>query len=115
MLYAVHWKVDVRPVLAVVGVAVHVDFVSLVIRARRVVHEHYITVLQVLSHVFLVKTERRVSARVNLLACAVGARPLKLRWRFAEEHGKHVVNRTEHFRLAFLYVGFLGFVSHGLT
>ena len=48
-------KVDVCPVLAVIGMAVKVDLIALVIVARGIVHQHDIVVLQIFAHEFLIE------------------------------------------------------------
>ncbi len=89
-------KVHIEPVLAVINVAVIVDFIHLSILPARVVHHHNIPPVQVLAHIFLIEGFRGVFLRGDNLSLAVAAGPFELCRRLAEAEGKDAVDLPEH-------------------
>ena len=87
-------KVYVRPVLAIVSVAVVIDLIQLIIIAARIVHQHDIVVFQIVPDIFLEEGLRRIFLRLYRIPFSVFASPREFRRRLSQVQYEHTVNRT---------------------
>ena len=101
LLDLVHRQIDVRPVVAVVGVAIEIDGVGFVIGARGVVHEHDVA-REVATHEAIVERARGVALGAHGLAVLVAQRPGEFCRGRAEAGGEDAVDGRELARLALL-------------
>ena len=103
LLDVVHRKIDVFPVVAVVGMAVVFHLIGLVVRTARVVHRHDERAVDRTAHRGLVELQRGVFPRcANGLALLVGKGEGELLHGLAEGDGEDVVDGAEHLYLALL-------------
>ena len=105
LLDFVNREVQVDPVLAVIDVTVVVDLIDLVVLAARVVHDHDVVVLEVLTDVLVIEGLRGVFLRGDHVALGVGPGPGELLRRFAEAEDEDAVDFLELLHLHGLEFG----------
>ena len=88
--------------------AVVVYFITFVVLAAGVVHQHYVVVDQLFVTVFLQERKRGVSSGFYGLAFGVVLRPCEFCGRYTQVQDKHAVDGTQHFCFCFLHGGRLG-------
>ena len=99
-------KVHIEPIVSVIRMAVVVDFIHLVVRPRRVVHQHDIIGIQVLSAAhFLVETLRGIGLGLFRVFPVHFRCPCEGSRGFAVGIDQHAVNRFHQFH--FLLFQFL--------
>ncbi len=109
LLDAFDGQVQIHPVLAVVHVAVVLDFIDLVIRYGRVVHYHDVIVLQVFADKLLIEGLGRIGFLAHELPFGVVAGPGELCGRNAQAQDQHAVDFSQHLHFQGLYVLGFGF------
>ena len=104
-------QIDVQPIVSVVSVTVIINFIYLVERTRRVVHQHDVIGVQVFSAAyFLVETLGRVSLGLLGIFPVDFRCPSKRSRRLSVGIDQHTVNRFHHVHLLlfqFLFGGAL--------
>ena len=95
--------------------AVVVYFITFVVFAAGIVHEHDVVVNQLFVTVFLQERKRGVGGGFYRLAFDIILRPGKFCGRYAQVQDKHTVNGAQHFHFSVLYSGRFGFFRGHVT
>ena len=80
LLDLIHGEVDVRPVLTIVSVAVIFDLIDLVVRTRRIIHQHHKLPTEVSTYKALVEGLRCIGLCRDGLALLITKRIREGRW-----------------------------------
>ena len=89
-------QVHVGPVVAVIDVAVVVDLVELVILPARIVHQHHIVALQILTDILRIERLWGIFLRLHRIALGILACPSKLRGWLAKVQHQHAIDGAQH-------------------
>ena len=88
--------------------AVHIDRIRFMVRARGIVHHHYVWVLQVLTHQCLVKLLWRILLLLAQgLTLCIARCPRKLLHGFTQAYCQDMIDRTQLLRLHAFQLGLL--------
>ena len=108
MLDILYGQVYVRPVLAVVAVAVVVNLIAFVILAAGVVHQHHVVGEQLFVTIFLKERHRGMVLRLHRIALGIGTHIVEFRRRNTQVQHQHAIDSAQHGGFLFLQSGRLG-------
>ena len=82
--------------------AVKINFVTFIIFAARIIHQHHVVIQQVLVTIFFQERHRRILCSLYRISLLVLACPGKLGGRNAQVEHQHTVYGAQHLRLVLL-------------
>ena len=100
--------------MTVIHMSVIIDFIDLAIFAARVIHDHDIVVLEVLTDEFIIERLWSICLAAHDIVVLVASCPLELLHRLAKAERKHPVDFRELLHLHVLKLPFKVLHSYGL-